>query len=107
MPDNHKQIVYDLPMMQAPVHPGVFLARALAGLRVSQAALARIIGVSPMRISHVVQGTRPVTAELALLLGRAFDQSPKYWLDLQTRYDLAVARVRLGPRLRSARSVRR
>lgn len=93
-------------MTQHRSHPGVFLAGALAELEVSQAALARIIGVSPMRICHVVRGTRPVTAELALLLGRAFEQSPQYWLNLQGRYDLAVAKARLGPRLRSARSVR-
>ena len=79
----------------------------LTRLGVSQAVLARVIGVSPMRISYVVKGARPITAELALLLGRAFDQSPQYWLNLQARYDLARARTRLGPRLRSARSVRR
>ncbi len=106
VPEDRKQIVYDLLMGNTPVHPGLVLARALAGRGVSQAVLARIIGVSPMRISHVVKGTRPVTAELALLLGRAFDQSPHYWLSLQARYDLAMAKARLGPRLRSARSVR-
>ncbi|MDC8445814.1 MAG: HigA family addiction module antitoxin [Nitrosomonas sp.] len=46
------------------------------------------IGVSPMRISHVIKGTCPVTAELTLLIGRAFGQSPQYWLNLQTAYDL-------------------
>jgi len=44
-----------------------------------------------VRISHVIKGTRPVTAELALLLGRAFDQSPQYWLNLQARFDVATA----------------
>jgi antitoxin HigA-1 len=43
--------------------------------------------------------TRPVTAELALLLGRAFDQSPQYWLNLQARFDLANAEASLGHRL--------
>jgi len=50
------------------------------GTGTSQAEFARAIGVSPMRISHVVNGTRPVTAELALLFGRAFGQTPQYWL---------------------------
>jgi len=84
------------------IHPGEFLAESLSELGVSQAALARtLLGVSPMRISHFVNGTRPVTAELALLLGRAFDQSPQYWLNLQARYDLTIAEASLGRRLRS------
>ena len=58
------------------IHPGEFLAETLEELGLSQAAFARIIGVSPMRISHVIKGARPVTAELALRFGRAFDQSP-------------------------------
>ena len=58
-----------------------------------------------MRISHVVKGARPVTAELALLFGRAFDQSPRYWLNLQDDYDLKTAAARIGPRLRAVRSV--
>jgi len=52
-----------------------------------------------MRISHVVHGARPVTAELALLLGRAFNQTLRYWLNLQAAYDLRVAREGLGERL--------
>ena len=46
-----------------------------------------------MRISHVIKGGRPVTAELALLFGRAFGQSPQYWLNLQATYDLKLAVV--------------
>ena len=52
----------------------------------SQAEFARAIGVSPMRVSHVVKSTRPVTAELALLFGRALDQSPQYWMNLQAGF---------------------
>ena len=57
----------------------------------TQAQFARLIGVSAMRISHIVNGNRPVTAELALLFGRAFGQSPQYWLNLQSAYDLKLA----------------
>lgn len=71
-----------------PIHPGAFLREILDELAISQAAFARSIGVSPMRISHIVNGTRPVTAELALLFGKAFDQSPQYWLNLQATCDL-------------------
>jgi len=86
-----------------PVHPGEFLKEALAELGTSQAEFARAIGVAPMRISHIVKGARPVTAELALLFGRAFGQSPQYWLNLQSAYDLKTAEQEIGGRLRAVR----
>jgi antitoxin HigA-1 len=73
-------------------HPGEFLAEILAEEKLTQAQFARDIGVSPMRVSHVINGSRPVTADLALRFGKAFDQTPQYWLNLQTDYDLAIAR---------------
>ena len=81
------------------VHPGEFLTEILADTRMSQAQFARVIGVSPMRVSHVVNGSRPVTAELALLFGKAFEQSADYWLNLQRQYDLELAEQALGARL--------
>jgi len=81
------------------IHPGAFLAEILAELGVSQAEFARTIGVSPMRVSHVIGGTRPMTAELALLCGKALGQSPQYWLNLQADYDLATAQKAVGQRL--------
>jgi len=87
------------------IHPGEFLSETLEELGVSQATFARTLGVSPMRISHVIKGTRPVTAELALLFGRALDQSPQYWLNLQADYDLKTAEASMGPRLLAIHSV--
>ena len=81
------------------IHPGDFLAETLHELGISQAQFARAIGVSPMRISHIVNHTRPVTAELALLFGRALGQSPQYWLNLQSAYDLKQAQAAIGKRL--------
>ena len=52
-----------------------------------------------MRVSHIVHGKRPVTAELALRLGRYFGQSPRYWLNLQSRYDMDIAEDALGERV--------
>lgn len=78
------------------IHPGEYLGETLGELNISQAEFARAIGVSPMRISHVIKGARPVTVELALLFGRAFDQSPQYWLNLQAAYDLKMAEASLG-----------
>lgn len=74
-----------------PIHPGYYLCEILEGHGMSQAALARAIGVSPMRISHVIREERPVTADLALRFGRAFGQSPQFWINLQTSYDLKIA----------------
>ena len=59
-------------------------------LNLSQYRLARELGVPAMRINHVVNGKRPVTAELALRLGRYFGQNPRYWLNLQSRYDMDI-----------------
>jgi addiction module HigA family antidote len=53
-----------------------------------------------MRVSHVIKGTRPVTAELALLFGKAFGQSPNYWMNLQTSYDLKTAEKSLVQKVR-------
>ena len=83
-----------------PIHPGEFLREALDELDISQARFATAIGVSPMRVSHVLKGARPVTAELALLLGRAFGQTPQYWLNLQTDFDLKTAEKTIGKRPR-------
>lgn len=78
-----------------PIHPGEYLREALEALGMTQAALAKAIGVSPMRISHVVREERPVTADLALRLSRAFGQSPQYWLNLQAGYELKLAQASL------------
>lgn len=84
-----------------PIHPGEFLREILEERGLSQAHFARVIGVSPMRISHVVKGARPVTAELALRFGRAFGQSPQYWLNLQGAYDLKLAERAIGSQLKA------
>lgn len=84
-----------------PIHPGEFLREILEERDISQARFARLIGVAPMRISHVVKGTRPVTAELALLFGKALRQTPQYWLNLQATYDLKLAERAIGNRLKA------
>jgi len=87
------------------IHPGEFLIEILNELGISQAEFARAIGVSPMRVSHVVNHTRPVTAELALLFGRAFEQSPQYWLNLQAAYDLKAAEAAIRKQLQGVRAL--
>lgn len=84
----------------SPVHPGAFLAELLGELSISQTQLASALGVSAMRVSHLINGKRAVTAEMALRLGRFFGQTPQYWLNLQARYDLDLAQDAVGSRIR-------
>lgn len=81
------------------IHPGEFLAEILEDLAMTQANFAKAIHVSPMRISHLIKGTRPVTAELALRIGKALGQSPRYWLNLQADYDIKQAQQETGAAL--------
>jgi len=74
-----------------PVHPGIYLKELIDELKISQYRLAKEVGVPAMRISLLVNGKRPITAELALRLGRYFGQNPRYWMNLQSRYDMDVA----------------
>jgi antitoxin HigA-1 len=84
----------------APVHPGEVLREEFLGpMGISQYRLAKEISVSARRINEIVHGTRAVTADTALRLGRYFDMSPQFWLNLQAHYDLEVQRDRLGSRL--------
>jgi addiction module HigA family antidote len=88
-----------------PIHPGEYLKEILEELEISQADFARSTGLSSMRISHVIRGKRPVTAEMALILGKAFGQTPQYWLNLQATYDLKIAELSIGSRLIKVQSV--
>ena len=83
-----------------PVHPGEALGEEfLKPMGLSQNRLAIEIGVDARRINEIVLGTRSVTADTALRLGRYFGVSPQFWLGLQAEYDLDVARDTLGDRL--------
>jgi addiction module HigA family antidote len=88
-----------------PVHPGEFLREIIDELGMSQAEFARAVGLSAMRISHVVKGQRPVTAEMALLFGKAFSQAPQYWINLQTAYDLKITEKAISPRLAGVQEI--
>lgn len=87
------------------IHPGEHIREALQGLGMSQAALAKALGVPAARISRLVREERPVTAELALRLGQAFGQSPQFWLNLQADYDLKKARAQFKDSLHAVREL--
>ena len=74
-----------------PVHPGSYLRETLDELGLSARQFALHIGTTPMRLSLVLRGMRPVSADLALRLERALGQSAAYWVNLQARFDLDVA----------------
>jgi addiction module HigA family antidote len=85
--------------MMNPVHPGEHLAEFLDEMGISQYRLAHDISVPPRRINEIVKGKRAVTADTALRLGRYFDMSAQFWMNLQDRYELEVAERTLGDRL--------
>ena len=84
----------------APVHPGEILAEEfLKPLALTEYRLAKGLRVPARRINEIVHGKRAITADTALRLGRFFRNSPRFWLNLQSAYDLEVQADRLGARL--------
>jgi addiction module HigA family antidote len=82
-----------------PVHPGDILLEAfLVPFGLSQYRLAKDISVPPRRINEIVRRQRSISADTALRLARYFGTSERFWLNLQTRYDLETEKVRLGKR---------
>ncbi len=83
-----------------PIHPGeILLLEFLEPLGVSQYRLAKEISVSPRRINEIVKGMRSITANTALRLARYFATSDRFWLNLQSHYDLEIERDRFGKNL--------
>ena len=83
-----------------PIHPGEVLQEEFLGpLGLSQYRLAKDTSVPPRRINEIVRGTRAITADTALRLGRYFGTSERFWLNLQAHYDLEVEKDGLGDRL--------
>ncbi|MGD0230247.1 MAG: HigA family addiction module antitoxin [Syntrophorhabdales bacterium] len=83
-----------------PIHPGEILSEEfLKPLEVSQYRLAKDISVPPRRINEIVHGKRSITADTALRLSRYFGLSERFWLNLQSRYDLEREKDRLKGRI--------
>ncbi len=80
-----------------PIHPGeILMEEFLEPLQISQNRLAVAIGVPPRRINEIVHGKRRITADTALRLARYFGTTDRFWLNLQTRYDLEIEKDHLG-----------
>ncbi|HEY7229096.1 MAG TPA: HigA family addiction module antitoxin [Pseudolabrys sp.] len=75
----------------APVsHPGRLLKRELAARKLSANRLSLDIGVPSGRITDILNGRRSITADTAVRLGRYFGNDARFWLDLQSQYDIAL-----------------
>src|SRR5712692_9285596 len=83
-------------MARTPIHPGEHLAEELREIGISAAELARQIDVPVNRVTGIINGQRSVTADTALRLGHWFGTSPEFWLNLQTLYELRLARKEVG-----------
>lgn len=83
-----------------PIHPGeILLDEFLTPMVISQYRLAKDIHVPPRRINEIVHGKRSITADTALRLARYFGTSAEFWTNLQSAYELDVARQEIGDKL--------
>ena len=92
------------------IHPGeILLEEFMKPMAISARKLAADIDVSPSRISELVNGQRPITADTALRLGLFFRMDPRYWLNLQVEYDLRIvtraSRAKIAPRSRVLQAI--
>jgi antitoxin HigA-1 len=84
-----------------PVHPGeVLKAEFLDEIGVSAYALAKALCVPANRVTAIINGERAITAETALRLARFFGTTDFFWMNLQSNYELAVARQRDAARIK-------
>ena len=81
------------------IHPGRGLKRELDARNLSANRLALALRVPSGRITQIINGKRGITAESALRLSRYFGNSPQFWMNLQTRYEITVAEQTIGERI--------
>ncbi len=84
-----------------PVHPGRILKRELQARSLSANKLALALRVPSGRITSILNGKRAITPETALRLARYFGNSPQFWMNLQTSYDLVLADQTVGERIKA------
>ncbi len=83
-----------------PIHPGeILVTQFLEPLKISQYRLAKDIGVTPRRITEIAHGRRAISADTALRLSRFFGMEAQFWLNLQARYDMEVAKEELQDKI--------
>ena len=82
-----------------PVHPGRILKREIAARGLSANRLAISLRVPSGRITQILNGKRGISAETALRLARYFGNSGQFWMNLQTRYELALTEREMGSKI--------
>ncbi len=86
--------------IMAPIHPGEILMKEfIEPMGITQYRVAKDISVAPRRINEIVHGKRAITADTALRLARYFGTSERFWMNLQTRYDMELQKDLLGDKL--------
>ncbi len=81
-----------LPKNRIATHPGeILLFEFIAPMQLTQASVARDLGISINRLNEIVKGKRGITADTALRLARLFKMSPQFWMRLQADWDLHQA----------------
>jgi addiction module HigA family antidote len=86
----------NMPQKLPPIHPGeILLEEFLEPMGITQYRLAKDINVPPRRINEIVLGKRAITPNTALRLSRYFGLSERFWINLQTRYDIEMEKDRL------------
>ena len=88
-------------MSRTPIHPGEILGDELEDAGLTARRLAEILQVPADLLDHVVAGELNLTADTALRLARYFGTSPDLWMNLQTSYELDLARQYLGSQIES------
>ena len=84
-----------------PIHPGeILLEEFLKPMNISQYRLAKDINVPARRINEIVQGKRAISVDTALRLSRYFSLSDRFWLNMQTQFDLETEKDKLEARLK-------
>jgi addiction module HigA family antidote len=83
-------------MPRTPIHPGEILGDELEEIGLSAKRLADVIQVPPNRLYQILAGKRNITADTALRLSRYFGMSADFWMNLQSAYELDLARQQLG-----------
>lgn len=89
------------------IHPGEHLAEELEALDMSAAELARKLDVPTNRVTQILNGTRSITGDTALRLAHFFGTSARFWLNLQTLYDLRLAQRKTGRSIKSLPRLKR
>ncbi|MDR4507800.1 MAG: HigA family addiction module antitoxin [Candidatus Brocadiaceae bacterium] len=84
----------------SPITPGdVLLEEFLKPMKITQNQLAKDINVPANRVNQIIHGKREITADTALRLGKYFGIEPEFWLNLQVRYNMKIAKTKVGKKI--------